>query len=440
MIATPRLAGHILLAEDDRALAGILSEHLTALGHRVTSVADGRAALDALGVEPYDVALLDIVMPAPDGLEVLRALADDPDPPTVIIATGQGTIDSAVHAMRLGAFAYLAKPYRMAELDLVISRALEHRILAHQNATLRIQIARAEGEPEFLTQYAPLRAVFTLALATAERDGPVLIVGALGTGKCALARAMHARSARAARPFVQLDASALAGPDAERLLFGAPRVSGIPATRAALATRGTLYLHDVRALPARVQVRLAHAMRDGRFRGSGSDDGRAVRARIVAAATRDLTGGDVNEELAGVLAGTIVTLPPLRERGVDIPLLAASFLATAGDATETRIDAGAMTALHEYEWPGNVAELRAVVERARLLARDGVIHVADLSLAGAGADLELSEVERRHIAAVLYAKAWHQGKAAESLGISPKTLYRKIREFGLRRPTNEAEP
>lgn len=436
---SPRLTGHILLAEDDRALAEILSEHLSALGHRVTSVADGRAALAALSVEPFDVALLDIVMPAPDGLEVLRALADDPDPPAVIIATGQGTIDSAVHAMRLGAFAYLAKPYRMAELDLVISRALEHRILANQNVTLRVQVARAEGAPELLTHYAPLRAVFAVAFAAADRDTPILIVGAQGTGKCALAHAMHMRSGRAARPFVQLDAAALVRPDADRLLFGAPRTPGVPPTRAALATRGTLYLHDLAAMPLALQAGVARALRDARFATVGSGDERAVRARVIAAVT-DVAARDTNAvsaELMDVLGGTKIVLPSLQERVVDIPLLAESFLDTAGAATGMRIDADAMAVLQDYAWPGNVAELRAVIERARLLARGNVIRATDVALVGSGYDLQLADVERRHIAAVLHAKEWHQGKAAESLGISPKTLYRKIREYGLRRPSGE---
>ncbi|HYV97500.1 MAG TPA: helix-turn-helix domain-containing protein, partial [Gemmatimonadaceae bacterium] len=148
----------------------------------------------------------------------------------------------------------------------------------------------------------------------------------------------------------------------------------------------------------------------------------------------------VNADLIDALSATTVVLPPLRERAVDIPLLATSFLAAAAEATETRIDSDAMAALERHTWPGNVAELRAVIERARLVARGGVIRPQDLALGDSGAELELSEVERRHIVAVLDAKEWHQGKAAEALGISPKTLYRKIREYGLRRPATEEGP
>jgi DNA-binding NtrC family response regulator len=434
-----RVAGHILVAEDEGALGEILEQHLIALGHRVTRVSDGRGAMRALMTESFDVAVLDSVMPPPDGLEVLRALADDPDPPAIIIAAAQGTIDSAVHAMKRGAFGYLAKPYRMTELDVVITRALEHRALAHQNASLRDRVARAEGDPGFLTQYAPLRAVLAAAMSAAGGDEPILIVGAPGTGKCALARVMHARSRRAARPFVQLDAGTLAHEHVSRTLFGVDRTDRSHGVRAALATRGSVYLHDVHAMSRRVQTRLGEALRNGTFRATPRSDERAVKARILAAAAGwgngpSTTASDV---LADVFGARRITLPTLGERAVDIPLLANAFLSLNGNGA-VQFDPTALEALHEYSWPGNVAELRAVVERARMLCRDGVIRVTDLALAPSDHGLELSEVERRHILAVLRANEWHQGKSAESLGISPKTLYRKIREFSLLRPSPEA--
>lgn len=435
MMMSARTHGHVLVAEDEPALAALLAQHLGALGHRVTTVAGGRSALEALRMQSFDVALVDIVMPPPDGLEVLRALREDPDPPAVVIMTGQGTIDTAVQAMRLGAFAYLAKPYRMAELDVVIARALEHRALAHENAALRTQVARTEVQRDFVTEYAPLRAVYDAALTAAATDKPVLIVGEPGTGKCALARTMHARSLRAARPFVQLEASMLAGAHVERALFGSGRSDGHLRPRAVLATRGTLYLHDVTAIPARAQARLVRALADRRFRADDAGSERAVLARLIAATPCPLSHSvpRVQRELAEVLNATCIVLPPLRERAVDILPLASAFLAHASDAAALRLDPDAQAALQDYSWPGNVAELRAVVERARLLARNGVIQVTDLALSGDSA-LELADVERRHIRSVLEAMAWHQGRAAESLGIAPKTLYRKMREYGLHKP------
>lgn len=438
MTAASRVTGHVLLAEGKAPLAALLAQHVTALGHRVTSVSTGAAVMSALLAEPFDVALLDLGMPSPDALEVLRSLGDEPDPPAIIITTASATIDTAVQAMRLGAFAYLAKPYRMAELDVLLERALSHRVLAHENAALRFQVARAEGAPELLTQYAPLAAVFALAMATAASDTPVLIVGAPGSGKCALARVIHGRSPRAQRPFVALSGETLARPDAERSLFGGDRTAARGAGRAALASGGTLYLMDVFALPLRTQARLAMAIRDGRFTTAAGEE-RTVRARVLAGTSEHVEriASRAHPALLDALSAARVELPPLRERAVDIPLLAAAFIASAGDAASPRLDAVALDALQRYDWPGNVAELRAVVERGRLRARDGVIHAADLSLDVAVDDLALAEVERRHIVSVLSARGWHQGHAAKALGISPKTLYRKIREFGLLRPTSK---
>ncbi|HKS05795.1 MAG TPA: sigma 54-interacting transcriptional regulator, partial [Gemmatimonadaceae bacterium] len=287
-------------------------------------------------------------------------------------------------------------------------------------------------------QFAPLRTVFATAMAAANSDAPVLIVGAPGTGKCALARAIHTHSPRAARPFVQLDPAALAGNDLERTLYGAGRSDSASRARAVLATRGTLYLHEAAALSGRAQTRLARVLADGKFRAGDANGDRAVRARVIAAtqfgSARSLTR--IQPELTDVLGTTCIELPTLRERAVDIIPLAEAFLAIAGDAAAPQFEPDATAALHRYSWPGNIAELRAVVERARLLARDGVIRVTDLALSGDSA-LDLAEVERRHIRAVLEAKEWHQGRAAESLGIAPKTLYRKMREFGLQKPRRE---
>lgn len=301
---------------------------------------------------------------------------------------------------------------------------------------MREQVARAEGGFELLTQFAPLRAVYAAAVAAAAADEPIFIVGAPGTGKCSLARALHARSARSGRPFVQIDAGTLASEDGERVLFG-DQSGGGPKVRAALATGGTVYLHDVLALSLRAQARLARAIRHARFRSAGASEDAMVRARIIAAATEtfESAGARAHPELAAAFSGVRIELPPLRERAVDVPLLVNAFLGANTGTVPLQVHPDALAALEQYPWPGNVAELRAVLERARIIARDGVIRISDLALSGGNAQLELVEVERRHIAAVLEAEAWHQGRAAETLGISPKTLYRKMREYGLRRPT-----
>jgi DNA-binding NtrC family response regulator len=375
-------------------------------------------------------------MPPPDGLEILRQLATEADPPAVIVTTGVTTIDVAVEAMRLGAFAYLAKPYRMAELDMLVDRALEHRALGLENRALRERVARAEGADGFLTNYAPLRAVLALATEAAASDAPVLIAGEPGSGKCALARVIHANSGCAHQRFAAISGAGLAGPLAAASLFGMRSSTDPAAERGALAAAGTLYLEDVFAIPRAVQTRFAKALDVGRYRpnGGGTED-TAIRARIVAG-TRSLPGDADGAQpvLRAALDVAVVSLPPLRERAVDIPLLANAFLRGAGDALPHRVEPDALAMLQRYTWPGNVAELRAVIDRARLIARDGVIRTADLPLADADGSLQLTDVERRHIAVVLRKCGWHQGRAAAALDISPKTLYRKMRSFGLERP------
>lgn len=430
-----RSTGTVLVAEDEVNLALVLEQYLTARGHQVTVTANGEATLAALARTVFDVALLDIAMPAPDGIEVLARLAAEPDAPAVIVTTGNATIDNAVQAMRLGAFAYVVKPYRMPELDALVGRALTHRLLANENDALRDQVARAEGGDGFRTMYAPLKAVLALARDAATRDTPVLITGEPGTGKCALAREVHARSTRARGPFNRLTGGVLGGPDGDALLFGGTPNGG-RARRGVLAGSGTAYLDDVFSLCRGTQTRLARALSTGRYLDSADGHERAVRARIVCASSAPAAqhSPPPNALLVEMLGGVVISLPTLRERAVDIPLLAEAFLQSSGDSVPCRLDADALELLRAYDWPGNVAELRAVIERARLLSRDGVIRAVDLPITDANGSLELADVERRHIAAVLRHCGWHQGRAAQALDISPKTLYRKMRSFGLVRP------
>ena len=450
----------VLVAEDEANLGELLQSYLAGRGHRVTVTPDGRSALDALHSQPFDVALLDIVMPKLDGLEVLRQVREDPSPPECIIITGNGTIDTAIAAMKLGAYDYVSKPYRLAEIDVLVRRAWEKRRLTSDNRRLSTRLSRVDAAREFASVYAPMQAVLALARHAAQGEQPVLITGEPGTGKSELARYIHAHSARAAGPLVDAVCASMTAGRAAIDLFGLERRSddeppgGTTAVTGLLETAagGTLVMEDVHLLDPLAQAALAETIAEGSFRRVGSKSRIQTEARFIATARAELPAavraGSFRTDLFGALAHVSIALPPLRDRAVDVPILARAFVLEFGGARGPSLADEAIEALEGYPWPGNLRELRNVLERAVLLAGDGIIHAHDLPLpaaaraaaAGDDAPLSLQEVERRHIAAVLQRTNWHQGRAASLLGISAKTLYRKIREFGFERPAGVGTP
>jgi DNA-binding NtrC family response regulator len=444
----------VLIAEDEPHLGTILESFLSGRGYQVTTRRDGRAALEALRAESYDVALLDIVMPEMDGLEVLRHVREEPSPPEVIIITGNGTIETAITAIKLGAYDYLAKPYRMAEIDVLVRRAWEKRQLSKENALLHSRLSRVDAVPEVLTQYAPMQAVLALVERVAKSDSPVLVSGESGTGKELVARALHRLSGRGSNPLVDINCAAIAENLLESELFGHEKgaFTGALSRKIGLfemAAGGTMFMDEIGELDPKLQGKLLRALELGTFFRVGGTQKVEVSVRIVAATNRDMVRavneGSFRSDLYYRINTIGITLPPLRERVVDIPLLADHFLHQYGGASPPRLTEEAMEALQRYRWPGNVRELRNVIERAVLLANGGVINASDLPLQSPGpgaiggngqaaASVSLAELERRHIETVLNQTNWHQGKAATLLGISSKTLYRKIREYGFKRP------
>ncbi len=444
----------VLIAEDEPNLGALLEKFLAGRGHDVRTFTDGRAALDALRAEAFDVALLDIVMPELDGLEVLRQVREDVSPPEVIIITGNGTIETAISAMKLGAYDYLSKPYRMAEIEVLVRRAWEKRQLSIENTLLQTRLARADAVPEVVTQYAPMQAVLALVERVAKSDSAVLVSGESGTGKELIAHALHQLSHRAAGPLVDVNCAAIPDDSLESELFGHERGAfpGAVARKLGLfelASGGTIFMDEIGALDQRLQGKLLRALELGSFYRVGGTQKVHTDLRVVAASNQDLAqrvaDGTFRSDLYYRINTISITLPPLRERTVDVPLLANHFLSQFGGPSAPTLAPDALEAMQRYAWPGNVRELRNVMERAVLLATNGVVHAADLPLGGPasaggrGAEpmVPLDDVERKHIETVLTHVNWHQGKAAEILGISPKTLYRKIREYGFHRPTAE---
>ncbi len=443
----------VLIAEDETHLGMILEQFMTARGFAVTMVRNGRAALEQLRTEPFDVALLDIVMPELDGLEVLRQVREEPLPPEIIVITGNGTIETAIAALKLGAYDFLSKPYRMAEIEALVRRAWEKRMLARDNVFLQRRLQRGAPVPTLVTQFAPLLAVRTLIERVAPSASPVLISGESGTGKDLVARLLHAHGAHPEGPFVDLNCAALAESLLETELFGVEKGAfpGADARKVGLielATGGTLFLDNVGDLELKLQGKLLRALESGTFYRVGGTQKVSASVRVIASTTHDLSrmvsNGLFREDLLHRINTIRIALPPLRERVVDVSLLVQHFLGHFGGTQPPELSYDALDVLERYRWPGNVRELRNVIERAVLLATDGAIRATDLPLgaevgaaarATPAAALTLSELERRHIADVLERTNWHQGRAADMLGISPKTLYRKIREFGFRRPT-----
>lgn len=328
----------------------------------------------------------------------------------------------------------------------------EHRAGPSANAWGRvkgdtgIRILIAGAPSEIITQYAPMRAVLSLAEHAASSDAAVLITGEPGTGKGHLARWLHQRSHRSGGPLVTVDCAEFSHDVLESELFGqelgarpgAP--DGTPGLLE-LATGGTLVLRAIDALHPRLQERLLHALELGALRHLDGVQQRFSAVRVIAACERDLERcvgeGTFRSDLYYRISAVSITVPPLRERVVDIPLLAQHFLERSGGASAPVLSPETIDALQSYPWPANVRELRIVMERAALLAADGVVRPSDLALSGESAAaplIPLDGVERAHIHAVLCSVGWHQGRAAEILGISPKTLYRKIRRYGFRRP------
>lgn len=468
----------VLLAEDEPNLGMILERFLVSRGFAVTLVNNGRVALETLRAECFDVALLDVVMPEVDGLEVLRQIREEPMPPETIVITGNGTIETAITALKMGAYDFLSKPYRMTEVELLVKRAWEKRMLTWDNLQLQSRLRRATTKPHFLTQYAPLRAVLSLIDRVAPSAWSVLVTGEAGTGKDLVARLLHARGEDPDGPFVEINCAAMAEALLESELFGMERgaVPGAVQRKVGLielAAGGTLYLDNVGELDLKLQAKLLLAMESGTFSRLGGTQQVQLNARLIASSTRDLSrlvqAGTFREDFLHRISTIRIALPALRERVVDVPLLATHFLEHFGEQDgppALQLGADATAVLERYQWPGNVRELRNVMERAALLASDGLVSARHLPLGGdvGGAaqptpavamapvhetatsfaapgflpSVTLEELERRHIAGVLNQTNWHQGRAADLLGISPKTLYRKIREYGFMRPAGGA--
>ncbi len=448
----------VLLADDERSIAITLADELKRVGHKVRVVNDGTAAHAALLEERFDVLVTDIQMPGMSGIQLLEFLKQSSPSTEVVIITGYATIESAVGAIRKGAFDYIRKPFESDEILVALRKIEEIKKLRDENERLREELGRESGFEGLVGTSPAMQRVLERIRTLADRDARVLITGESGTGKERVAKAIHDTSRRRAGPFVPLACAAIPHPLLESEIFGHERGAFTDAKerkagRFERAHGGTLFLDDIDDMPLETQVKLLRVLQEGVVEPLGATKGTPVDVRVIAATKVDLSeaveDGEFREDLYYRLNVVPVDLPPLREREGDVPQLVQHFLKRFGRDRTYVVPAEVMTELNAYRWPGNVRELENAVERAVALAGPDSVLTRELLLEGLlrrkrrgpgeevadGPLVALREVvreaEKTHIRRVLAASEGHRAKAALLLGISRKNLWEKMKEYGI---------
>jgi DNA-binding NtrC family response regulator len=456
----------LLIVDDEVELMRALCDSLSPHGFAPTGLSEPTAAVDALRDGDFDVLLTDLMMPQMDGIQLLKtALQIDPNL-VGIIMTGQGTIPTAVEAMKVGAFDYILKPFRVGTILPVLHRAMEVRRLRLENIRLRQYVEQLTFESQRLTLIGdspPMKRVIQLIEKVAPTDATVLIRGPSGSGKELVARALHHNSARRNQPLVTINCAAMQETLLESELFGHEKgafTGAVIAKRGLfeVAEGGTLFIDEVAEMSPGMQAKLLRVLENGTFRKVGGTQEQSADVRVIAATNKPLeeeqAAGRFREDLFYRLNVFSIDLPPLKDRREDIPILVEHFLTTRQlGKVKCTIDPAAMEALTTYEWPGNVRELANVIERAQILAENHYIMPHDLpdSVTGlrpatatrpsapapAANPSSLQEVEKRHVLAVMRQAAGNKMRAAKALGISRRALYRLLEKYGIQ-PETEA--
>lgn len=441
-------ARSILVVDDEKKFAEVLAREIEHMGFIVRVEHDGEAALAALDKRPHDVMLLDVRMPGMSGIEVLRRVRELPTPPEVIMLTGHATIDTALEAMKLGAYDYLTKPCKLEELEVLLLKAAEKSDVLRSNRTLRKFLGTSPPGTELIGSSESIREIVQRLEKIAQAtDAPVLITGESGTGKELIAREIHRHSRIADQPFVTINCAVLQSTLLESELFGHEKgaFTGADEQKIGLfevAQGGTLFLDEIAEAGASVQAKLLRAVQFGEFRRVGGTEPIRVSVRIIAATNRDLEAriaeGKFREDLYYRLNVLQIHAPPLREHVSDIRDLVHHFVDkfTGSESPQHEFDTDALELLCHHEWPGNVRELQNFVRRLLVFQDTPRITATDVRVCfnsnGApepSTSLRVEDVEREHILRVLGLCGGNKTRTAEKLGIALKTLYNKLNSY-----------
>jgi DNA-binding NtrC family response regulator len=439
----------ILVADDEEPLRRLLNKELTRKGFSVDVAPDGKTALSLAKQNTYDVVLLDIMMPGLDGITVMKKLKTDPSAPAIIVLTGKATIETAVEAMKYGAYDYLTKPYKLDELVIIINRAYEFGRLCIKTQLLEQELVRKETPFRFISSSRRMKEIHDLIQKIAPTDSPVFIQGESGTGKELVANTIWHYSKRNAVPIIALNCATFSENLIESEVFGHEKGAFTNAYETKhgiveVADRGTLFLDEIAEMPIGLQAKLLRFLDTGEFRRVGGNKIMHVDVRVIAATNKELGQlihqGTFREDLYYRLNVINITIPPLRERAEEVEELAGFFVQKYSRKLSKTIHGftqEAVGALARYAWPGNVRELENVIERAVILCDSARIGSKDLSIplmqevGDRSAGGSLDEMERDYILRVLRECNANQSKASQVLGIDRKTLYLKLKKYGL---------
>jgi DNA-binding NtrC family response regulator len=441
----------VLVVDDESSARDLCRNILKVQGFRVEEAESAARALEILERSLIDIVLTDVRMPGMDGMELLKIVKSRFTSTDAVIMTGFGSIPAAVEAMKLGAYDYITKPFKVEDFRRVFERLVALRELAAENRSLREQLKTRHGYANLIGITPKMQKLYRTILKASAKRHPVLILGESGTGKELVARAIHASSPWSDRPFVPVDCGALAPTLIESELFGHVRGAFTGATQnrqglLASARGGTVFLDEIAELPVELQAKLLRALQEREVKPIGSNERTPMDARIIAATNQEIEAaikrGSLRKDLYFRLNVVSIKMPPLRERKSDIPALVRFFIerhqGEEGRASE--VSSEAMARLMNYNWPGNVRELENCIQRALVLGAGPVIQTRDLPSnvlyqvepPAAGPEISpLEEMERRTILQALRAAGGDRLRAAKMLGIGKTTIYRKLKEYRL---------